>query len=142
MMAVGTGAPDLTGALVPVRIAGEESSVCRDSQIVGLVHLVAVGQHGNGAGFRIDPQNIVIRIIRGKHDACAVEANAVGQAAVGKFDEYFAATFGRNSTDRGLALETHSVNVPIAVAGRTFDFPGETALGGERPGDEKFFGRK
>src|SRR5690606_32635081 len=98
-LAVRIDAPQLSGLVLPVGIAGEEGALGVDGQVIGLVHAGLVGQHGNLLGFRVDLQDIVPSVVRHVHHAGAIEANPVPGAAFGQGDKDLALPVGADLAD-------------------------------------------
>ena len=137
--AVAGDLPYLPGAVLPIRIAGEEDAVRGDGQVVGLVHLRLVHEERDLLRLGIDPQDVMVHVVGHEHRSRVVEADAVPYAVAGKRDKHLASPLRRDAADGPLPGEVHGIDETIRIAGGAFDAGSEFAFLGERRGDEKLF---
>ena len=138
-LAVPVDAPDLAGAVVPVGVAGVERAIRGDGQVVGLVHLVVVGEDGDFLCLRVDAQDIVADVIGDVHLPLGVEDDAVAGALAGQGHADLAFAVGSDLADGLLLGEVDDIDVAPGIAGRALDAGGKGLVRGERRGDEKLF---
>src|SRR6516162_10021513 len=89
--AVRVDAPELAGAILPVRVAGVERSIRADCEIVRLIHSVVMREDRNSPGAKVDPKHIVVRVVGYVHLALPIESDPVANAAGRQLHEHLAA---------------------------------------------------
>ena len=82
------------------------------------------------------------RVVGDEGDAAGIEADAVGERALGHFEENLASAVRRDAADGRLSGEAYGIDVAVPVTGRSFDLGGERMRRRERRGDEQDFSGK
>ncbi|MNV55892.1 hypothetical protein D3C71_1481430 [compost metagenome] len=127
--AIAVDAPELAVVgLGPVRIARVQRAIRCQCDVVGLVRAGQVREHADRARCRIDPQDVVARVVGHEHRAVRAEADAVADAAFGQGDEQCGSAVGIDAADGAVLADIDDIQRAVRTGGRAFDAGGEHAV--------------